>query len=99
MSALAVLRALRSEGGTVSLDGGNLRLRAPAPLPPALVSAVRAEKPGLIRLLSGHADALDRLDDFEERAAILEFGGHLSRSEAERKAWDDIFGNSHDVFP
>lgn len=90
MSALAVLRALRSEGCTVTLDGGNLRLRAPVPLPPAIVSAVRAEKPGLVRLLSRHADVFDRLDDFEERAAILEFDGHLSCAEAEQQAWREV---------
>ena len=27
------------------------------------------------------------LEDFEERAAIMEFGGGLSRDEAERDAW------------
>ncbi|MBP2227192.1 hypothetical protein J2847_000459 [Azospirillum agricola] len=94
MSALAVLRTVHAEGGTVSLDGGNLRLRAPAPLPPAIVSTVRAEKPGLVHLLTGCPDLPDRLDEFEERAAILQFDAHLSRSEAERRAWADVFGTA-----
>lgn len=94
MSALAALRALRAEGGTVSLDGGNLRLRAPIPLPPTVVSAIRAEKTGLVRLLADHSDAFDRLDEFEEHAAILEFDACLSRTEAERRAWADVFGTA-----
>lgn len=30
------------------------------------------------------------MDDFEERAAIMEFDGELSREEAERNAWEDV---------
>lgn len=92
MTGVSVLRALRAEGAVVTLDGDNLRLRAPAPLPLAVVSAARAEKAGLVHLLTSYPDLPDRLDDFEERAAILEFDAHLPRAEAERLAWVDVFG-------
>ena len=92
MTAVSVLRAIRDQGATVHVDGGNLRLRASVPLPTAIVAAVRAEKAGLVHLLTSYPDFLDRLDDFEERAAILEFDAHLSRSDAERRAWAEVFG-------
>ncbi|WP_158599939.1 hypothetical protein [Azospirillum cavernae] len=34
----------------------------------------------------------DLIDDFEERAAILEFDARLPRAEAERRAWAEVFG-------
>lgn len=37
-------------------------------------------------------DEQDMRDDYEERAAILEFDAHLPRAEAERRAWDEVFG-------
>ena len=93
MTAVSVLRALRAEGAVVTLDGANLRLRASGPLPPSVVSAARAEKASLVDLLTCYPNFPDRLDDFEERAAILEFDAHLSRSEAERRAWAEVFGS------
>jgi len=36
------------------------------------------------------------MEVFEERAAIIEFDGGLSRAEAERLAWLDVFGLSLD---
>lgn len=39
----------------------------------------------------GAGDA-DRLDDYEERAAIMEYDGGLPRHEAEALAWKDVFG-------
>lgn len=38
-------------------------------------------------------DDADRMDTYEERAAILEYEGHLSRSKAERRAWLEVFGS------
>lgn len=34
----------------------------------------------------------DLIDAFEERAAIMEFDGCLSREDAEAEAWADVFG-------
>lgn len=91
MTAVAALRTLRDHGAVVELDGANLRLRASAPLPPSVVTILRAEKAGLVRLLTDHPDFLDRLDDYEERAAIMEYDARLPRAEAERLAWLDVF--------
>ncbi len=38
-------------------------------------------------------DQADLTDAFEERAAILEFDAGLSRAEAERRAWQEVFSN------
>lgn len=37
-------------------------------------------------------DESDILDLYEERAAIMEFGGGMTRQEAEAAAWLDVFG-------
>lgn len=94
MTAVSVLRSLRAEGAVVTLDGANLRLRASGPLPPSVVSAARAEKASLVDLLTCYPDFPDRLDDFEERAAIMEFDTGLPRAEAERLAWAEAFALS-----
>ncbi len=91
----SALRTLRAYGAEVVLDGGNLRLRASTPLPPSVVATLRAAKTGLLHLLTTHPDALDRLDAFEERAAILEFDAHLPRAEAEHRAWREVYGATH----
>ncbi len=92
MNTVVILRTLRDHGATVRAEGGNLRLNAPTPLPPAMVEAVRAEKPALIRLLTASPDFLDQFDDYEERAAIKEYCANMPRAEAERLAWLEIFG-------
>jgi hypothetical protein len=92
MNTVVILRTLRDHGATVRAEGGNLRLNAPTPLPPAMVEAVRAEKPALVRLLTNHPDFLDRLDEYEERAAIKEYDANIPRAEADRQAWLEIFG-------
>lgn len=38
------------------------------------------------------ADETDLRDDYEERAAIMEYDGGLPRHEAEAVAWKDVFG-------
>lgn len=63
-------------------------MEAPAPLPDALLTKLRACKPELLALLEA----------FEERAAIMEFDGGLSRDEAERQTWTITatrFGRMH----
>jgi hypothetical protein len=52
-----------------------------------MVEAVRVEKPALVRLLTACPDFLDRLDEYEERAAIKEYCANMPRAEAERLAW------------
>ena len=43
--ALALIEAVHAAGGTISLDGPNLQLEAPAPLPEALRASLREHKP------------------------------------------------------
>lgn len=48
--------------------------------------------PDLLEQLRFHKEALrDSVDQFEERAAIIEFDAGLSRSEAERLPWIQCF--------
>jgi hypothetical protein len=54
-----ILAALHAHQATLLVEGGDLRIRAPAPLPAALVEALHARKPALLRLLgTGGADDL-----------------------------------------
>lgn len=34
----------------------------------------------------------EQLDNYEERAAIMEYCGNLTREDAERKAWEEVLG-------
>jgi|HubBroStandDraft_6_1064221.scaffolds.fasta_scaffold2823613_1 hypothetical protein len=77
LSRLAVL------GAMVERQGDKLVLRAGiAPVPGDILAAVRQRKEELLDALSPDAER----DAFEERAAIMEFDGGLSREEAEREA-------------
>lgn len=42
---------------------------------------------------SATVDESDLIDAFEERAAIMEYDGGMSREEAEAMAWADVFGS------
>lgn len=53
-----------------------------------------AESVGAQQCCSTTAVNDDLLAEFEERAAIMQFAGGLSRIEAERKAWVVVFGVS-----
>ena len=55
----------------------------PAPLEISTAS-IGSTGSALIQRISGKEDAWE---DFEERAAIMEFDGGLNRDEAEREAW------------
>lgn len=58
-------------------------------------AAALARRLGLTPLTpatQGAGDA-DRLDDYEERAAIMEFDGGLPRHEAEARAWREVFAS------
>jgi hypothetical protein len=60
--------------------------------PPAiyrLLPIIRENKPGIVAALSSARMLESEVlrETFEERAAILQFDGGLSRDEAERAAW------------
>jgi hypothetical protein len=55
VTARAALARLKAAGVTVVPDGADLRLRSAGPIPPDLVALAKAEKPGLLRLVSDQA--------------------------------------------
>ena len=86
MTATALLTPLRSLGVTLRAEGAQLDLTAPhrGTLTPALLNQVRSVKPDLLALLDAEAEL------FEERAAVREFDGGLTRPVAERLARRDV---------
>ena len=85
-----LLERVAAAGGSVALDGDNLELSAPAPLPDELISELRAAKPDLLDHLRGGAwDSTDWCALYGERAAIMEHDGGLPREEAERRAHEE----------
>lgn len=51
MNAAAIIRDVEEAGGALVLDGEELRLRAPAPLSPDLLSRLREGKAGVVAIL------------------------------------------------
>ena len=89
MSAAAVLRAARAAGVELAIDGNDLLLDAATVPPASVVDALRLHKAEVVAMLRPGRDgwsAEDWLLFFEERAAIAEFDGRLSRTEAHAQA-------------
>ena len=82
MAPLALFQALHACGvRLIPYPDGTLRYEGETgTLPPALLDAVRQHKDAL----------LDLVEAFEERAAIAEYCGGLSRAGAERLAWETL---------
>ena len=53
--ATALIQAVHAAGGTITLDGPNLQLEAPTPLPEALRASLRQHKPALVTFLAEQA--------------------------------------------
>jgi hypothetical protein len=90
MSALQVVAAARNAGIDIATDGGDLVLEALAPPPDDLLEALRRHKTAIVELLQPRADGWSAEDwqaFFNERAAIAEFDGGLSRNTAEAQAF------------
>ena len=91
MSAALALKAARLAGVEVQLSGNNLSLRAPSKPPPAVLDALRRQKAEVVVLLRPGRDGWSAEDwqlYFEERAAVAEFDGGLSRIQAEAQAFE-----------
>ena len=58
MTALDVIRAIVAHGGSVSLEDGTLRLRAPSPLPEDLRAAAREHKSAMMIALGAPMDTV-----------------------------------------
>ncbi len=82
--AVELLERLRALGVVLSIDGdGRLAYDAPADvLGDDLLAEMRAHRDELLGLV----------ELIEERAAIREYDGGLSRADAERLAWVDVLG-------
>ena len=100
--AVATLKRARSADIDLAVVGTELAIRAPAGAQPSLLDALRANRADIIALLTpgpGGMTGEDWIVLFEERAAIIEFEGGLSRLEAERRAFDDTLTVWRDLVP
>ena len=91
MSAVHALAAARMAGLDLRVDGQDLVLSAPAQPRPAILDFLAQHKAGVITLLRAQEEdwPTDEWRAFcDERAAIAEFDGGLSRKEAEALAYD-----------
>lgn len=90
MSAAEALGAARAAGVSVAVDGDSLLLEAAAPPPVAVLSLLARHKGDIVRILRPDSEwpAEEWRAWFDERAAIEEFDGGLTRPEAETLAFD-----------
>ena len=85
-----LLDRVAAAGGSVAVDGENLELSAPAPLPVELVDELRQSKIDLIRHLRGDDwGATDWWVFREERIAIAMHDGEMPEPNAQRQARDE----------
>src|SRR5262245_40203808 len=85
MDGIALLAEARAAGLQMRVAGAHLIVRGPKRL------AALAQ-----HLLSHRGQVLTILEAFEERAAIAEYGGALSRTTAEGLAWQWVLGDRGD---
>jgi hypothetical protein len=89
VSAAEALRAAREAGVDLRVDDQELVLQAPAPPPEEVLDLLSRHKTGVIALLraAGEDWSAEEWHGFhDERAAIAEYDGGLSRQEAEALA-------------
>lgn len=80
---MSILSRIRAHGGDVIRDKWQITLR-PGRMPPPAIAWVKERKADLMR------EIWPEFDDFEERAAIREFDGGMSRAEAEEAAYREV---------
>jgi hypothetical protein len=89
MSAADALMLARVTGIQIRIDGDDLALEASAPPPADVLNLLARHKPDIVTLLREGNDVWageNWRESFEERAAIAEFDGGLSRDQAEAQA-------------
>ena len=85
MNEFGVLKRLAEAGIFISIEGeGNLAAEPASSLTDELRSMIRANKTALLEMLA-------KQENYEERAAVMEFDGQLDRELAERCAHAIIF--------
>jgi hypothetical protein len=90
MNVAQALKAARSAGVGVAIDGDKLVLRAAIPPSPAVIDLLSSHKAQIVALLRPTEDGWSAEDwqvFFDERAGIVEFGAGLPRAEAEAQAF------------
>jgi hypothetical protein len=85
MDARELLHQFESAGIAVVAAAGNLFVRPASALTEEHRKSLRAAKQELLLLLAPVGDS-SRVQEFEERAAIMEFDGGMTRAEAETAA-------------
>lgn len=94
MSGAEVLKAALWAGVYIVTDGGDLLLEADGPPSASVLDALKRNKQAIVALLGACPNGWsgeDCLMFFEERAAVLEFDGGLTRREAEILALEETF--------
>jgi hypothetical protein len=90
VNAAEALKAARSAGIRLGIDGDDLTLEAPTAPHPIVLDQLARHKAGVMALLrsaGGGWSGEDWLAFFDERAGIGEFDGGLSRDQAEARAF------------
>ena len=91
MNAAEVLKAVRTAGVHLEIDGDDLALSAASPPPAAVLDALSLHKAEIVVLLRPGRDGWSGEDwqvYFDERAGIAEFDGGLPRAQAEAQAFE-----------
>lgn len=80
---MSILARIRAQGGDVLRDGYSFRLRQ---------GRLTAEHVAWVKdnLEAVKREVWDRYDEWEERAAIMEFDGEMTREEAEAAAYAEV---------
>ncbi len=90
MSARIALEVAYRSGLSVSVQNGRLCLRADEAPPPAVLAQIKVHRNEILLLLTAEADANDAhvaaWVEWNERAAIMEYDGGMTRAEAENVA-------------
>lgn len=84
MSALALLAEAQAAGLMLRAEDGRVHWRADTPPVPDLLARLGQQKAALLEILI----------DVEERAAILEFDGGVSREQAEAQALAEVLARA-----
>lgn len=80
---MSILAHIRAHGGEVIREGWSLALRR-GRLTSGAIAWVRDHKAELMR------EIWPEFDEFEERAAIMEFDGGMTRADAEAAAYAEV---------
>lgn len=92
MTAAEIFREAATAGVTVTVEGDDLVLAAPSPPTSDLLALLGKHKADVVDVLrqNGEWSEQDWWAAFDERAAIMEYDGGLTRSAAEAAALEEV---------